>query len=278
MRKNSRTRMPKCPLCNNPLIVSQLDSRFGQCTQDATLWNLDAASLDYDADYFGREYKQQYGKNYIDDKQSLLNRMRVRWQYLKPMAPSAPAKVLEVGSAAGFFLSFFKNLGYEETGWEISAQMSKLSRKSGNNTLTGDFFNLYHQWEKEKADAFDMVLGFYVFEHLSDQKLLWEALEKLVRKNGILVMALPSIFGPTYLFQRKKFYQTHPKDHFVDYSPYSIFHTSKKYHFTLLKTFPEGIHPDRFPSGNILGLKHIYEKLQYSLSCSDTLLAVLKKN
>jgi len=264
-----------CSHCNIDTILFM--ENFSRCPKCELVYYLDAQAVEYEDNYFETEYQNQYGTNYIDDKNKIQNRMKERIEKLTCYLQNLQGKkILELGSAAGFFLELMQKEGCEVTGWEKSSYMNSKAKESGLNSLCGDIFTLYNDWKNENASGFDVVAAFYVIEHIKDQKSLWKMLASLVNNDGYLLIATPSLFGPMYKFFKKKWASTHPRDHFVDYSLRSLKKVARMYNFKVISTSAEGIHPHRMPLGKFWPLTSFYTALQKKLSFSDTVFVILK--
>lgn len=266
----------ECPFCRTPL-KPMTDQRFATCQEDSVVVNLAYAAATYEDDYFDKEYKTQYGKSYTADHEAILSRNRWRYEHLRKfISPQTHPAILEVGSAAGYFLKIMQEEDYAVQGWEISKAMSKYANARGLRTIAQDFTRGARLHEKRKSAAFDVVALFYVLEHLPDQGRIWLNLARLVRKGGYLALALPSVAGPTFRFRRDDWFSTHPQDHAIDYSPAALSLVGKKFGFTLRGAWSEGIHPKRFPLGGNKLMSHIYRRLIVKKPLGDTIFAVLE--
>lgn len=265
-----------CPFCRARLTLLS-DPRFATCKNDRVVINLAYAATTYEDDYFDREYKTQYGKSYTADHEAILSRNAWRYERLKNfISPATHPGILEVGSAAGYFLKIMQEEDYAVQGWEISRAMSKYANARGLKTIAQDFMKGARMHEKKKSAAFDVVALFYVLEHLQDQAEVWRQLSRLVRLGGYLALALPSSAGPTFRFRRDDWFNTHPQDHAIDYSPAALGLVGKKFGFTLRGAWSEGIHPQRFPFGANKILGYIYRQLIVKKPVGDTIFAVLE--
>ncbi|MCX7633275.1 MAG: class I SAM-dependent methyltransferase [Turneriella sp.] len=277
-----RSRVPAtgsqlCPFCGSPLQPFS-DSRFRLCRQDQVVFNTAYAHRSYESGYFEQEYRAQYGRSYVEDRRLLLARNAWRQLQIQRLAPpTSHPRVLEVGSAAGYFLHVMQQAGYTVCGWEISAAMARYANARGLKTIRQDFLHGARRYWQQKKPPWDIVALFYVLEHLPQQKHVWEYLAKLVRPGGFLLLALPSWRGPTWRFQRPKWYETHPADHAVDYSPKALRVVGARFGFQLKLCLSEGIHPDRFPLGKIGIFQRFYRWWLQRRPISDTIFAVLER-
>ena len=266
-----------CPLCETPLVPLSIE--FAKCPQDKTVIHLNYQATHYEENYFNSEYKNQYGKSYLDDRENLnrKNQERVH-RMLKYFSPQTHPRLCEVGASAGFFLEVMRESGFDCEGWEISSVMTEYAKQSGLNMKRQDFFSGVTAHQLKRESPFDILAFLYVLEHFPDQKQTWESIRGLLRPGGILLLALPSTHGPTFYFNRLQWIKTHPKDHAIDYSPESLKRVGKQFGFKPLAFFSEGIHPNRFPLGGVPILKSFYALFQKKTAFSDTFFAVLKKN
>lgn len=269
----------KCLVCESPLKAHKLYAMgFAICSKCGCIRYLKAQSTRYEEDYFDKEYKEQYGRSYLEDRNNLQQRMRKRLEAIFCHAPKS-GRLLEIGSAAGFFLEEAQKAGYEVCGWEISKTMSDYANQNKIPTQNGDFFTLYKSWQKKRQKGiekpYELVCAYYVIEHIYEQKSFWEALARLVVPGGVLALAMPSSFGPMMKFHPLEWAKTHPKDHFLDYSPQSLSRVGQLYGFKTLFYQAEGVHPERFPFGRFFSF--LVKKWQQKTGFSDTFFAILTK-
>ncbi|MBX3723432.1 MAG: class I SAM-dependent methyltransferase [Turneriella sp.] len=266
-----------CPICGESLRA--LDNpAFAVCPNEKLVVNLAYQTVRYESDYFDKEYKQQYGKSYTADRQAILERNQHRYDRVRHLfGPATHPQVLEIGSAAGYFLKAMQDEEFVVRGWEISKTMAAYANARGLKTTRQDFLKGARAHAQKQKKPYDVVAMFYVLEHLPDQQEVWQHLARLVRPGGFLLLALPSAAGPTFRFHRNDWYKTHPADHAVDYSPAAIKRVGARFGFAVSAIFSEGIHPQRFPLGHIGFLNRLYRKAASHAPLSDTIFAALEK-
>ena len=117
-------------------------------SENGIIYYLKARSLDYGPDYFLSEYEAQYGKSYLDDEPNLRRLSASRLDWMDQTLVVSGAKVdwpeqgpalLEIGSAAGFFLDEANDRGYRTLGVEISDFASNFARGRGHSIFAGSF-------------------------------------------------------------------------------------------------------------------------------------------
>ena len=109
----------KCHFCNSSNIELKnrnLESNLYKCKRCNTLFRkyFLPPFIDYSSKYFVEDYKNQYGKTYEEDIENLLSLAKKRIEKIKSIKPSG--KILDIGSAMGFFLKEASDNGYETEG------------------------------------------------------------------------------------------------------------------------------------------------------------------
>jgi SAM-dependent methyltransferase len=262
-----------CEFCN--VLTKNHINGFYRCVTCGNIYNGQYQTTEYEDSYFEVEYKKQYGKSYIEDKPDIQKKMQSRLDCIKPYISSfTDKKLLEAGSAAGFFLEIAREAGFYVKGWEISSYMTKFANQQGNTTIQGNFLNLL---EKEHDESYDVIAAFYVIEHFREQNKIWQGFYRLLKKDGLLLLAMPSFFGPAFYFHKKDWVKNHPLDHYIDYSPAGIKKVCNLFGLKLLHIYPEGLHPERFLLGNTFFLKYFYTMIQKTCKFTDTMFVVIQK-
>ncbi len=229
----------RCPHTGDPLApLRGLEDDFA-ISAEGVVYYTRARALDYGPDYFLTEYSAQYGRSYLDDEEALRSLARSRLELLRGHLPP-PASILEIGCAAGFFLDEARAAGYEVRGVEISAfAQQHASEKLGLDVRRGSFP------ETTPPGEFDCVAAFYVLEHFPNQAELFAAVAARIKPGGTLLAALPSTHGPLFRTNRRAWGDTHPADHFADYSPRSLARVLPRYGLDLVCARPASFHPER---------------------------------
>ncbi len=257
----------QCPLCHSPMFVrhrSLQDQKtvvYQRCLGCGVLVNdlpYIADETNYEDNYFGSDYKKQYGRTYWQDRpqiQSLAARRlallheiagEIQWQQLRK------EPLMDLGCAMGFFLAEARAQGFDNLhGLEISDFAAQYAQKKLNLSVTRQ--SLY-DWIP--SSSFQVVTMFYVLEHFSDQEKIWQKISAALKPGGYLLLALPSTWGPHYVFQQQSWLKEHPLDHYVDYNPWSLRLLLPRFGLTVKKIVAGRTHWDRYP----LGLNHLLDQ------------------
>jgi len=96
-------------------------------------------------------------------------------------------RILEVGCAYGLLLDFFRKNGWETYGVEIS----KSSATYAQEELGLNVQNMPLQDADLPEKFFDVILMLDVIEHLPDHKIVFDAVRRVMKDDGILVAQVP---------------------------------------------------------------------------------------
>jgi SAM-dependent methyltransferase len=103
--------------------------------------------------------------------------------------PPAPARILDVGAAAGGNSVALRDAGYDVTAIEIQPGLAAEASARGVRICVGDGTRL-----PVHDAAFDGALVVEVFEHVPDPDLLVDELARVVRADGRVCVALPTAY------------------------------------------------------------------------------------
>lgn len=242
------------------------DQEFGEwidiCRNSGVHRYKKAETRTYSDSYFLEEYKNQYKKTYFEDEANLRKLAGERLDWIGAHLPfknsegSSP-RLLEIGSASGFFLDEAKKRGFSVQGIEISEEASQYGRSVlGLPIWTGGFLEFPEGRGRgleqisgpgtgQGLDTWDVIVSFFTLEHIPDLEGIWKKLDRLSHSGTILVLALPSFFGPTFQTDPKAWFETHPPDHFFDYDPGSLKKVLNWIGFEMKLRKPLSFHPGR---------------------------------
>jgi 2-polyprenyl-3-methyl-5-hydroxy-6-metoxy-1,4-benzoquinol methylase len=96
--------------------------------------------------------------------------------------------LLDIGAASGIFLNLAREQDYLVQGIEPSQFLVEQAQKMYGITLFQGTIDTF-----ESADRFSVITLVDILEHLSDPESFMSRLEKLIQKDGILVIVTPDI-------------------------------------------------------------------------------------
>jgi len=112
---------------------------------------------------------------------------------LDRLKPVSNARLLDVGCAAGWFLSAASRRGMKVRGIEPDPYMGARAREIGHDVIEAAFPE-----PGLSSDSFDVVSFNDVFEHLHDLTGIMREVDRVLAANGLLVLSLPSSKGFIY--------------------------------------------------------------------------------
>ena len=246
---------------------------YKYCENTGTCFYTQAKERVYSNSYFLEEYKAQYKKTYYEDELALRELAKRRLAILERYNIPKKTNLLEIGSAAGFFLDEAKKLGYQTKGIEISESEVKYSRdKLGLDAESISFLDY------STDSKFDCIAAFFVLEHFPDQEKVLTKIFSMLNEGGFVFLALPSLYGPTFTTNPEEWFKTHPEDHFADYSPLSLKKVFQFFEAKVLHCEPMSFHVSRDKGfRGKYPFKIFYNSLAKLTSYGDTLQILAKR-
>ena len=132
-------------------------------------------------------------------------------------------KFLDVGCGSGDFLQIPKELGFECYGVEPGNFDAKSAKKRG--------FRIFHGTLREagyKEDFFDVITLNHVFEHMDDPSGTLKELKRILKKDGMIRIAVPQKRSLAYWIFGRYWVQLDAPRHFFIYSESTLRTYAKK--------------------------------------------------
>ena len=171
-------------------------------------------------------------------------------------------RLLDVGCGAGFFLKAAEEIGWEAEGVEISPIASDYAQNTVKvKVLEGKLEDLYLPAEK-----FDLVILIETVEHLMNPLETLKEINRILKKQGILIICTPDYKSLSRLFLGKNWAVLSPEEHFSVFTQIALFRILQKAEFcvlgirNLLQFNPEYTH-DKKRSGYFL-FRSLHKRLK----------------
>lgn len=238
-----------CPFCTGT-HVDFIGRGLYYCPKCEIVFNASHTVIPYNDSYFLDEYRNQYGKTYQEDYNTIYQFAASRLNRIIPYLKKHPSRsrLLDVGAALGFFLKCALDTGFQHIeGIEISSFACEYARKQLDIPIHNSDLMTW-----TTTDTFDVISAWYVIEHFANTDMVFTKLNGLLNVNGVLAFSVPSIYGPSYRLNREQWIRTHPEDHRIDFSPAFLKRYLRKLGFKKVILFPAGIHPSRVLSSESL--------------------------
>jgi SAM-dependent methyltransferase len=97
-----------------------------------------------------------------------------------------PVRILDYGCGTGEFLLKAKELKYDVVGFEPSEIASKQVKEKGLRVMVNDM-----DLDKQEDNSLDAITLWHVMEHIHDIKSRIKVFSRILRNNGLLVIAIP---------------------------------------------------------------------------------------
>lgn len=221
------TREVPCYLCgrDDPAEMFRQEPyrvvRCRGCRLVYTLPRLDEQQLAamYQTAYWRSDEAKEFGyTDYLGDRELYLNTYRMRRRVITSRKP-VPGRVLDVGSAAGFFLATMQEIGWECHGVELSESMARTSR---------ELFGLAHVHAGTLADAglpersFDVVTFWDVIEHLEDPLPHLRQARALLKDDGLLVVETQNVESAFARLMGRRWQHYKMAEHLYHFAPGTV--------------------------------------------------------
>jgi 2-polyprenyl-3-methyl-5-hydroxy-6-metoxy-1,4-benzoquinol methylase len=194
-----------CPLCKTSnehqkikskvVYGGQSDQLFYQCTSCDVIYLYPPTTIDDDVQFYENEFDKWMVKRSGDDAwtdpalqfQKMQKReLPLRLPYLKKIVQPG-SRVLEIGSSSGFMLKALQEHGCDCVGVELSPTYAEYSCRQGLRTYP----NL-QELDKGETKPFDVVLHYYVLEHVSKPLYFLDSCIGYLGAGGRMMFEVPN--------------------------------------------------------------------------------------
>ncbi len=156
-----------------------------------------------------------YSSGMLPFKQSFEETRQVEYQRvikrIKKIKPTG--RILDVGSGHGHLLKIARNHGYQALGIEINKKGYEYSKSQGLEVI-----NDYIENAELKDNHFDIVILFHLLEHTTNPSSILSEVFRVLKKDGLLVVAFPNVNCWRRLIKGKKWEGWHPVEHILYFS------------------------------------------------------------
>ncbi len=179
--------------------------------------------------YRGSGYFYSYRKDPSEEAGvRRVKRASAEWvlRRMKPLLP-AGSRLLEVGSAFGYFLEAARDQGYRARGVEVSDAALEAQRR-GLDILRVPFEEL-----EEGAASYDAVVMLDVLEHFSDPSAAVAKAARFLSPGGLLAVITPDLGGLGHRVFGANWWSFHP-EHLYYFSKKGLRGLLNKHGFTVV--------------------------------------------
>ena len=136
----------------------------------------------------GTERDWENAENHIRTNQDQVAR---RWRYLEPFVKSGNS-LLEIGCSTGFMMDAFRDAGMDSIGIEPSGEFLEFLRQRDHKA-----YETVEDLKKTESEAkFDLIVHFFVFEHIRDPFAFLREQYELLKPGGAIIAEIPCVSDP----------------------------------------------------------------------------------
>jgi len=143
--------------------------------------------------HYNNNYFQPWTISDIKNRREKI--FKKRWEKVKSYIKQK-GTLLDIGCGCGEFLSFAKKDGWSVYGTEISPFASEYISKTYKIDISiGNLEDISYP-----SGFFDVITIWHVLEHLTNPRKTLQEVSRIIKKNGLLVIAVPNFRNYIYRF------------------------------------------------------------------------------
>jgi len=162
-----------------------------------------------------------------------LRKRNIRWKYRLLHSFIPKGKILDVGCGTGEVLNFFKHKGWEVRGIEPN-EKARLFATEVYDIPVADEPGLLNL----PAESFDVISLWHVLEHVPDLNRRMTDLKKLLKPDGLLLIALPNLASMDAKYYGKYWAALDVPRHLYHFSPDSFLELAIRHGYKLMNKIP----------------------------------------
>jgi SAM-dependent methyltransferase len=245
-QKPKNTQISNCPVCEATAFEQYMETKdyfltletflLSKCANCGLVFTnpipeLSRLSAYYDSpDYLSHKVDRFSLKGYVYDK---IRDINIRRKYKLVSGYKAGNTILDIGQGTGELMNFFANKGWESVGVEPNPSARAYSEKHFPHTV----FDEDHL-DNFEPESFDVISLWHVMEHVPDLTGRMNQIKRLLKKEGILVIAVPMLDSPDALRYREFWAGLDVPRHLYHFTKRSMTELLVRNDFELGKTFP----------------------------------------
>ena len=226
----------KCPWCGSEKaqinlrlkdeFLTKEDFQICECLNCGLQYTIPRPSKEKIGEYYKSEeyYSHQENKRgFIPKLYEAIKKINLKHKLNIATKGKYVGKLLDIGCGVGDFIHVAENQGWECLGVEPSDDAKVIARKR----IKANIINS-ETLEEIQDETFDVITMWHVLEHVDNLKWQIEQLERLIKKNGRIVIAVPNY---------KSYDAQYYKEHWAAYDvPRHLNHFSRNDLIKIFKT------------------------------------------
>ena len=237
----------KCPWCNSEnnhqflklkdYFLTQEEFEILECEDCKLLFTSPSPT----PDKIGSYYKSEDYLSHNEEKKGLFARIynKVKKINIKnkfkiaTSSQQSAVSILDIGCGVGDFLLYAKEKGCNVTGIEPSEDARKIAEKKLDCKISSP-----EELQNIPDNSFDIITMWHVLEHVADLKTEIHHLQRILKKDGRLVLALPNYKSYDAEYYKDKWAAYDVPRHLSHFSQTSIKNIFKETNLQLIDIKP----------------------------------------
>lgn len=234
----------KCPWCESEKtqfrlwlkdeFLTQEEFQICECLKCGLLFTDPRPGKHEIGKYYQSEeyYSHQENKTgFIPKLYESVKSVNLKKKYKMATKGIAKGRVLDIGCGVGDFLHTMEQKGWETVGIEPSEEAKAIAKKR----IKAQVLDTEEQ-ETLPENSFDLITMWHVLEHVDDLHWQLNQLERLVKPNGRVVIAVPNYNSYDGVFYKEKWAAYDVPRHLNHFNQETLVRMFKNNNFTHIKT------------------------------------------
>lgn len=236
MQSKLRPDAPTCSLCSHKtekvifggIIKNKISYDVFECLSCQTwITHPMPSAEELSITYSTGNYRAKTGKRFNPVLESIIHYLTIRKrERIKKYVRNG--KILDIGCGRGLFLDIMQKDDWSVKGYEFDEKSASYARE--NYGIDVHFGNLYNRFEDE---TFDVVNINHVLEHLEAPDAVLSECHRILKKGGLLVVAVPNINSLQAKFGKSNWFQLDLPCHLYHFSTRGLTALIKKKMFLI---------------------------------------------
>ena len=201
-----------CPWCNSEKtqtyiwvkdeFLTKEEFQIQECLNCGLLFTEPRPPKDKIGDYYkSEEYysHQENKKGFIPKLYESIKAINLKNKYKIATNGKSVGKLLDIGCGVGDFIHTAEEQGWQCTGVEPSQDAKAIAKKRIKAEILSS-----EDLEQIPNETFDVITMWHVLEHVDDLKWQMAQLQRLIKKGGRIVIALPNYKSYDATFYKEK--------------------------------------------------------------------------
>ena len=190
----------KCPWCESNKaqinlwlrdeFLTKEDFHICECLNCGLLYTMPRPNPDKIGSYYKSEdyySHQENKKGFIPKVYEAVKKTNLNYKSKLALGGLQPGCLLDIGCGVGDFLHTAEKMGWNCTGIEPSEEAKSIAKqRTKANILESS------ELERLQDESFDVITMWHVLEHVDDLKWEMKQLQRLIKPNGRIVIAVPN--------------------------------------------------------------------------------------